>query len=332
MLFLPCLLSILAVVAASNAEAFSYSAGWTPGQTTKTAQPATATGSFKPGDTSSGRFTWSSLLTSGPIGGLFARSGVNISEKLEEAQRKAAQLPWDDRIPLITDDNYEDLIFNENFATSEEEEARLWFLVVTVTSNQRTGISATVDEQFNEAFNISLNEQDLPHVRWGRIDYLNVTRLTTKWAVWRAPMLIVAKDRGRTLRFFLPQAIGARAGRLRDFLAQEIWARKQPWSGPWAPGGSREELLDRFARFQEKLYYYMTKVPRWMYLVISGGMGSVLIQLFHRKPDAAQRPATALEPATVTGAVEQQKDSVVRVDPASVGKKKEGAQKRKGKK
>ena len=56
----------------------------------------------------------------------------------------------------------------------------------TVTSAQKTGISAVVDKQFNEAYNISLNAQDLPHVRWGRIDYLNVTRLTTKWAVWRS--------------------------------------------------------------------------------------------------------------------------------------------------
>jgi hypothetical protein len=56
----------------------------------------------------------------------------------------------------------------------------------TVTSSQRTGISAVVDQQFNEAYNISLKEQDLPHVRWGRIDYLNVTRLTTKWGVWRS--------------------------------------------------------------------------------------------------------------------------------------------------
>lgn len=55
----------------------------------------------------------------------------------------------------------------------------------TTTSTQRTGLSAFLDEQFNEAFNESLIEQDLPNVRWGRIDYLNVTRLTTKWAVWK---------------------------------------------------------------------------------------------------------------------------------------------------
>jgi len=329
---LPVLLAGLTAIASSNAEAFQYSSGWTPGQTTNPAPSASATSSFKPGELSGGRFTWSSLLTSGPIGGLFARSGVNISERLEEAKRKAAELPWDERIPMIRDDNFEQLIFNETFATPQEEEARLWFLVVTVTSSQRTGISAVVDQQFNEVYNMSLNEQDLPHVRWGRIDYLNVTRLTTKWGVWRAPMLIVAKDRGKTLRFFHPQSLGVKAALLHDFLLQETWSRKKPWSGPWAPGGSREELLDKFAIFQEKLYFYMTKIPRWMYLVISGGLGSLLIQIFHRKPPVATRPAAAKSAPTATAAVEQQKDSVARAEPANIGLKKGGAQKRKGNK
>lgn len=56
-----------------------------------------------------------------------------MTEKLSEAQRIANTLPWDDRIPMITDNNFQQLIFNETFATPEEEEARLWFLVVYAT-------------------------------------------------------------------------------------------------------------------------------------------------------------------------------------------------------
>ena len=41
------------------------------------------------------------------------------------------------------------------------------------------------DEKFDEAYDISAKENDLPHVRWGRIDYMNVTALTTKWVVWQ---------------------------------------------------------------------------------------------------------------------------------------------------
>ena len=55
----------------------------------------------------------------------------------------------------------------------------------------------------------------------------------------RAPMLIVAKDRGKALRFFLPQQIGGRAESLRAFLQAKAWDRIPAWSGVWAPGGSR---------------------------------------------------------------------------------------------
>ena len=203
--FVSVLLLCSTLVTVANGEAFQYSPGWSPGQTTTTTSSASApeSTSVEVAGSSSGQFAWSSLLTSGPIGKLFASSGINMTEKLLEAQRTANDLPWDERIPMIRDDNFQQLIFNETFATQEEEEARLWFLVVyathkiqhhgtetriassTTTNQQRTGTSAIVDKEFNGAYNISVNENTLPHVRWGRIDYLNVTRLTTRWGVWR---------------------------------------------------------------------------------------------------------------------------------------------------
>ena len=41
-----------------------------------------------------------------------------------------------------------------------------------------------MDREYDAAFNQTMIEQDLPDVRWGRIDYLNVTYLTTKWNIW----------------------------------------------------------------------------------------------------------------------------------------------------
>ncbi len=52
-------------------------------------------------------------------------------------------------------------------------------------AQQQGGISKVVDKQFDEAYNITLVEGDLPDVRWGRIDYVNVTYITTKWNVWQ---------------------------------------------------------------------------------------------------------------------------------------------------
>lgn len=46
-------------------------------------------------------------------------------------------------------------------------------------------MSKFVDNMFDSAYNITQVEGDLPHVKWGRIDYFNVTYLTTKWNVWQ---------------------------------------------------------------------------------------------------------------------------------------------------
>ena len=54
----------------------------------------------------------------------------------------------------------------------------------SVTGSQNSEISKIVDKSFDDAYNDTLAAGDLPHVRWGRIDYMAVTYLTTKWAVW----------------------------------------------------------------------------------------------------------------------------------------------------
>jgi len=55
----------------------------------------------------------------------------------------------------------------------------------TIQADQPRGLSQMFDEKFDEAYDVSVKENDLPHVRWGRIDYINVTALTTKWGVWQ---------------------------------------------------------------------------------------------------------------------------------------------------
>lgn len=57
--------------------------------------------------------------------------------------------------------------------------------VRSTTAAKHDAVSKFVDEQFDIAYNDTLIAEDLPHVQWGRIDYLNVTYLTTKWNVWR---------------------------------------------------------------------------------------------------------------------------------------------------
>lgn len=42
-----------------------------------------------------------------------------------------------------------------------------------------------MDEMFDAAYNETVLAGDIPNIRWARIDYVNVTYLTTKWNVWR---------------------------------------------------------------------------------------------------------------------------------------------------
>ena len=55
----------------------------------------------------------------------------------------------------------------------------------TVPASRQDGISKYVDEMFDSAFNETQIAGDLPNLRWGRIDYFDVTAITTRWAVWR---------------------------------------------------------------------------------------------------------------------------------------------------
>ena len=73
-------------------------------------------------------FDLSNLLATGPVASLAARAGINITERLATAKSHKF---WDDRVTLIDDDNYGDLIVNETL-TKEEEKDRLWFVVMYV--------------------------------------------------------------------------------------------------------------------------------------------------------------------------------------------------------
>jgi hypothetical protein len=225
-------------------------------------------------------FDLSNLLASGPVASLAARAGINITEKLAEVKSRKL---WDDRIPLITDENYGELIVNETL-TEGEEKNRVWFLVITVTSAGQEGVSKYVDQVFDGAYALTQTAGDLTNVRWGRIDYMNVTTLTTKWAVWSAPYIVVATNRGRSLRFYKASQIRLNDEIIRQFLKEEGWKSSQPWTSAYAPGGDREWVMDYFAIVMTTSYNSMMLLPRWALYLITGALGSALISFLHRSP------------------------------------------------
>lgn len=116
----------------SSTAAQYFSEGWSPGQSRQTVSTADAPApTYTPAEPVTGEKPKGGLieqvLSSGPLSSIFQRAGINISERLDEALSRSSY--WDDRIPLITDENYGDLIVNETL-TPEEEAKRTWFLVV----------------------------------------------------------------------------------------------------------------------------------------------------------------------------------------------------------
>ena len=129
---------ILGVLAlAASIEAQYFSAGWAPGQpipeeaspTSVPEKQAPANKRISPSSLAS-YLDLSKLLTSEPAVALFGRFGINITEKVQGAI-ELSKNRWDERIPLITDDNYEDLIVNEPL-TEEEEKERTWIIAMQV--------------------------------------------------------------------------------------------------------------------------------------------------------------------------------------------------------
>lgn len=61
----------------------------------------------------------------------------------------------------------------------------LIFKSSTVPAARQDAISKFMDVVFDSTFNETQVAGDLPNLRWGRIDYFNVTTITTKWAMWQ---------------------------------------------------------------------------------------------------------------------------------------------------
>jgi len=287
-MFIMRLSSFILALTAVSTNAQYFSAGWSPGQAIPKPEDASLPPvPQKPAAKSPEPFL-TGLLKSETSTSLFSRFGINITQILENnaAQNKV----WDTRVPLITDNNFYELIVDETLTTQEEQD-RTWVIVISVTTGKQDGFSVIADELFDTAYNETVIANDLPNVRWGRIDYLTVTGVTTKWAIWNAPYFVVLKNRGQTLRFYRPHHLRLKSSALREFLTKEEWRNTPPWSSRYAPGGDLEYLMDYLAIVLTKIYDFSIFIPRWLMLLISGSVASVIINFLH-KPSATATPST----------------------------------------
>lgn len=126
--------TFLVLAAIVNAQYFSE--GWTPGAPVSQTQDDPPAATSVPPKQTQERISPSTLLkmmdlnyliTSPPSVALFSQFGINITDKWAGALAKINT--WDPRVPLITDDNYKDLILNEPLSGREESD-RVWAIVM----------------------------------------------------------------------------------------------------------------------------------------------------------------------------------------------------------
>ncbi|OJA15338.1 hypothetical protein AZE42_03333 [Rhizopogon vesiculosus] len=307
-------------------DAQYFSAGWTPGQPVPSQSASPVHTSIPPSNPAKqhgpGKMSFlDSLVTVGPLAAISSLIGLNITG--------TPAVTWDERIPLITDENYAEMIVNETL-TPEEEKERVWFLIITTTAGQPEGVSKFVDGVFDATYNYTLDKADLPHVRFGRVDYLNVTSITTKWVVWSAPYLVVLKDRGQELRFYKAGQIRLTDEILHQFLKEEGWKIKDPWRSIYGPGGEREYLLDYLAQVLSTIYGALVRVPKWLMYMMSGGLATFLINFLHKPSPPKSAPKAAVERASASAPPSQQPDSASSTSTKTP--QKGSSNKRKGKK
>ncbi|KAF8314742.1 hypothetical protein DL93DRAFT_2079894 [Clavulina sp. PMI_390] len=269
--------SLSALLLLPVAASAAYTEGWKPGQAYTRYQTSSATGtaatSIPTKDHSAPRppslnditklFDLEYLLTEGPLSRVAQRLGWNVTEHLEKA-REGVPPRFNIDIPLLTDENYEQDLLNEQFSSAEEEEDRVWAIMCSVGTQDP--VSSYFDQLFDSAHNLTVKAGDLTHVRWARIDYLQVTELTSRWSIWKAPVLVIAKDQGRELRFFKVSSLRLfrNPQDLRDFLINEEYIETAPWSGPWSPTGSRCVLPSIFSQFFSSHFAPLCERNAWL--------------------------------------------------------------------
>ncbi|EIW63122.1 uncharacterized protein TRAVEDRAFT_43427 [Trametes versicolor FP-101664 SS1] len=195
------------------------------------------------------------LDADGPVASLFGKMGVNVAEAIAPSTVSS----WDLRIPLITDDNFDEIIVHEEL-TPKEEAARVWFLVISVAAGQNSAISKLVD---------------------------HVTFLTTKWCIWSGPYLVVITDRGQTLRFYKGDRVRVTAELLRGLLIDEHWRNTPPWKTDFAPGGNREWVMHYYALWTMHISNFVQRFPRWTLLIGCGVIAKLAGRVLRRAPASA---------------------------------------------
>jgi hypothetical protein len=146
--------------------------------------------------------------------------------------------------------------------------------------------------------------------------------------------MVAVSDRGKTLRFWRATQIRLRPEVLREFLGSGMWEHTPPWQTSFAPGGNRlayfltrtcgmsdiashrfrEFVMEWQAIILTKFYNIIRVVPRWALYILTGILGSVMMNLVHR---GGKSETTNTKPVSVVSAQSTVTGSSTAVKPSA---------------
>ncbi|KAI5479234.1 hypothetical protein MNV49_003928 [Pseudohyphozyma bogoriensis] len=209
-------------------------------------------------------------------------------------------LPPNDYAVDLTDDNYEAVLRTgtENPLAESLPDDTIW--VVTIYGpDQFSKMFTSAFDAVAEFNNSAVGGALPPQMRFARLNYGTETVLSTKWWVWKVPMVVIATDKLQTLRFIKLGTIPPFHDQVSQLLAKREWWESIPvWKSRLAPGGAFEEYLMMVAKAWAVYHFYLSKIPTFVILMFSGMLMNVVVGFFHK--DTVKPTETAEKGAAKT--------------------------------
>ena len=114
-------------------------------------------------------------------------------------------------------------------------------------------------------------------------------------------MIVITDPNFSEIRYFKIGQILPRQDAMSALLAApEVWTTKPAWTGRIAPGGAWEPALIKYASFAAWWHKYLSKVPNVVWVMLSGAVMNVVLNLFHSKGKKDEAAAAAAPSVALT--------------------------------
>ncbi|BGP52630.1 hypothetical protein JCM8202_004840 [Rhodotorula sphaerocarpa] len=243
------------------------------------------------------------LAQAGPISALYStgdsvvRYGLRNFLRLNETQ--IDRVLRNENTPIdphpfardLTDEDYETILATgtDNAFAPVLPSDDVWVITVFGTDP----VSKPCLEAMN---NVSLRHSheaggSLPaKLHFARLNYARETVLTTRFWLWRTPVIVIGTDGMRTLRFLQPGHVRPDVEELVELFSKpQVWQQLPPWTGMLAPGGFLEPYILRLALIWARIHKVSSKLPSMVLLAFSGFIMNFAVSWFHKNDDQLQK-------------------------------------------